>query len=230
MEHEKRYEDVRDVLAAGIDVFSTVNVQHLESLNDQVTQLTGIRVRETIPDAVLSEADEMVLVDVTPEALIARLRAGKVYRPERVPAALGNFFKIENLSALRETALRQVAEGVEQERLVREAPVARRREEQLIARAAPQAISERLLALVTPTPRSQRVVRRAWRSAQRLGAELDLLVVRPPGRRRAGRSASNWRRCGDWPRCWARTCCSRRPTTWRRRRSGWRARAAPPTC
>jgi two-component system, OmpR family, sensor histidine kinase KdpD len=181
VEHEKRYEDVRDVLEAGIDVFSTVNVQHLESLNDQVTQLTGVRVRETIPDAVLSAADEMVLVDVTPEALIARLRAGKVYPPERVTAALGNFFKIENLAALRETALRQVAEGVEQVRLVRDAPLAGRREDRLIASAGPQVISERLLALVTPTPRSQRVVRRAWRSAQRLGAELDLLVVRPPG-------------------------------------------------
>jgi two-component system sensor histidine kinase KdpD len=180
-EHEKRYEDVRDVLEAGIDVFSTVNVQHLESLNDQVTQLTGVRVRETIPDAVLSAADEMVLVDVTPEALIARLRAGKVYPPERVQAALGNFFKLENLAALRETSLRQVAEGVEHERLVRDGPGVRGREDRLITRAAPQVISERLLALVTPTPRSQRVVRRAWRSAQRLGAELDLLVVRPPG-------------------------------------------------
>jgi two-component system sensor histidine kinase KdpD len=181
VEHEKRYEDVRDVLEAGIDVFSTVNVQHLESLNDQVTQLTGVRVRETIPDAVLSAADETVLVDITPEALISRLRAGKVYAPERVQAALSNFFKIENLAALRETALRQVAEGVELERRGREAPVVRRREDSLVARTTPQVISERLLALVTPTPRSQRVVRRAWRSAQRLGAELDLLVVRPPG-------------------------------------------------
>ena len=180
VEHEKRYEDVRDVLAAGIDVFSTVNVQHLESLNDQVTQLTGVRVRETIPDAVLSAADEAVLVDVTPEALIGRLRAGKVYPAERIQAALGNFFKIENLAALRETALRQVAEGVELERRVRGSQVARR-EDRLLARSAPQAISERLLALITPTPRSQRVVRRAWRSAQRLGAELDLLVVRSAG-------------------------------------------------
>jgi two-component system sensor histidine kinase KdpD len=179
-EHEKRYEDVRDVLEAGIDVFSTVNVQHLESLNDQVTQLTGTRVRETIPDAVLSAADEVVLIDVTPEALIGRLRAGKVYPSERVAAALNNFFKIENLAALRETALRQVAEGVETKRLVRESSVARR-PDRLISTAAPQAISERLLALLTLAPRSQRVVRRAWRSAQRLGAELDLLVVRPPG-------------------------------------------------
>ncbi len=180
IEHEKRYEDVRDVLGAGIDVFSTVNVQHLESLNDQVTQLTGTRVRETIPDAVLSEADEVVLVDLTPEALIARLQAGKVYPRDRVPAALNNFFKIENLSALRETSLRQVAEGVEVKRLVREQPVTRR-DDRLLTSAAPQVIGERLLALVTPTPRSQRVVRRAWRSAQRLGAELDLLVVRRSG-------------------------------------------------
>jgi two-component system, OmpR family, sensor histidine kinase KdpD len=181
LEHEKRYEDVRDVLEAGIDVFSTVNVQHLESLNDQVTQLTGTRVRETIPDAVVAVADEVVLIDLTPEALIARLRAGKIYAPERVPAALGNFFKIENLAALRETALRQVAEGVEVKRLVREAPVGRR-EERLLDSQVPQAIAERLLALVTPTPGAQRVVRRAWRSAKRLGAELDLLVVRPAGR------------------------------------------------
>jgi two-component system, OmpR family, sensor histidine kinase KdpD len=185
VEHEKRYEDVRDVLGTGIDVFSTVNVQHLESLNDQVTQLTGTRVRETIPDAVLSSADEVVLIDLTPEALIGRLRAGKVYRPERVQAALNNFFKIENLSALRETALRQVAEDVEVKRLIREpSPIVRRDEEGLPASptAAPQAIAERLLALATLAPHSERVVRRAWRSAQRLDGELDVLVVRPPGR------------------------------------------------
>jgi two-component system sensor histidine kinase KdpD len=185
LEHEKRYEDVRDVLDAGIDVFSTVNVQHLESLNDQVAQLTGANVRETIPDAVLSAADEVVLIDLTPEALIARLRAGKVYRPERVPAALNNFFKIENLAALRETALRQVAEDVENKRFVRvpSAP-ARRDDEGLPAPAepGPQQIAERLLALATLAPHSERIVRRAWRSAQRLDAELDVLVVRPPGR------------------------------------------------
>ena len=185
LEHEKRYEDVRDVLAAGIDVFSTVNVQHLESLGDQVTRLTGAPVRETIPDEILSEADEVVLIDLTPEALIGRLRAGKVYRPERVPAALNNFFKVENLAALRETALRQVAEDVEVKRLVREpAPPARRDEQGLPAEgdAAPQTISERLLALATLDGESEHVVRRAWRSAQRLDAELDVLIVRPPGR------------------------------------------------
>jgi two-component system sensor histidine kinase KdpD len=190
VEHEKRYEDVRDVLNAGIDVFSTVNVQHLESLKDQVSQLTGTRVRETIPDEVLSSADEVVLVDLTPEELLVRLRAGKVYRPERVPDALNHFFKIENLSALRETALRQVAEDVEVKRLVRwpisdrSSPIVRRDEEGQAADGdtSPQPITERLLALATLAPRSEHVVRRAWRSAQRLGAELDVLVVRPPGR------------------------------------------------
>jgi len=185
VEHEKRYEDVRDVLDAGIDVFSTVNVQHLESLNDQVTQLTGSRTRERIPDEVLSAADEVVLIDLTPEALIARLRAGKVYAPERVPAALNNFFKIENLAALRETALRQVAEDVEVKRLVRvPSPVVRRDQEGLpaVVEGGPQPIAERLLALATLSAQSEHVVRRAWRSAQRLDAELDVLVVRPPGR------------------------------------------------
>ena len=185
VEHEKRYEDIRDVLEAGIDVYSTVNVQHLESLNDQVTQLTGARVRETIPDEVLSAADEVVLIDLTPEALIARLRAGKVYRPDRVQAALNNFFKIENLSALRETALRQVAEDVEIKRFVRDPPQPLRRDEEGLqppAPEAPQAIAERLLALATLARHSERIIRRAWRSAQRLDADLDVLVVRPPGR------------------------------------------------
>jgi two-component system, OmpR family, sensor histidine kinase KdpD len=185
VEHEKRYEDVRDVLDAGIDVFSTVNVQHLESLKDQVSQLTGTRVRETIPDEVLASADEVVIIDVTPEALIARLRAGKVYRPERVPAALNHFFKIENLSALRETALRQVAEDVEIKRLVREPGAPLRRDHDgpdVPQERGPQPISERLLALATLAPHSDFLVRRAWRSAQRLDADLDVLVVRPPGR------------------------------------------------
>ena len=175
LEHAKRFEDVQDVLEAGIDVFSTVNVQHLESLNDQVAELTGVRVRETLPDAVLASADEVVIVDLTPQALIERLRAGKVYAPERVPAALNNFFRAENLAALREVALRQVAERVEAHRLPRETNV--RRDDRIAEQAAPQAVGERLLALITPEPRSQRIVRRAWRSAQRLGGELDLLWV-----------------------------------------------------
>jgi two-component system, OmpR family, sensor histidine kinase KdpD len=166
LEHAKRYEDVEAVLDIGIDVFSTVNVQHLESLNDVVAELSGVKVRETVPDSVLQRADEVVLVDLTPEALLDRLRAGKVYPAPRVEAALNGFFRIENLIALRETALRQVAEESVAKRVIQ-----------------PDAhVGERLLALVEPEPGAQRLVRRAWRSAQRLGAELDVLWVQPPGR------------------------------------------------
>jgi two-component system sensor histidine kinase KdpD len=189
-EHAKRYEDVEEILAGGIDVISTLNVQHLESLNDRVTELSGIRVRETIPDAIVGRADEVVLIDLTPEALLDRLRAGKIYPAERIDAALNNFFRIENLAALREVALRQVAEEVGAKRLTTE--LVGSREESLAADAA-QAVGERLLALVEPYPGSQRLVRRAWRSAQRLGAELDLLWVRTPGQRL---SAENERSLG----------------------------------
>jgi two-component system sensor histidine kinase KdpD len=158
LQHAKRYEDVEDVLAAGIDVYSTVNIQHIEGLNDTVTELTGIRVRETIPDTMLSAADEVVLVDLTPQSLIERLRAGKIYKQDAIGAALDGFFKIENLASLREVALRQVAEEVEAKRVRAD-------------------IGDRLLALITPKPEAQRLVRRAWRSAQRLGAELDVLWV-----------------------------------------------------
>jgi two-component system sensor histidine kinase KdpD len=178
VEHVKRYEDVADVLSADIDVLSTVNVQHLESLNDQVAELTGVRVRETMPDAVLNTADEVVLVDLTPEDLLERLRDGKIYPPARVAAALNGFFRVENLQALREVALRQVAEEVEAKRLVRE-PLGMR-EERLFGGAEPQPIGERLLALVGLDERDERIVRRAWRSAQRLAAELDILVVHAP--------------------------------------------------
>jgi two-component system, OmpR family, sensor histidine kinase KdpD len=179
VEHEKRYQDIDDVLRAGIDVFSTVNVQHMESLNDQVAELTGIRVRETFPDSVLGSADDVVLIDITPESLIERLLAGKVYPEERVKGALENFFRIENLSALREVALRQVAEEIEAKRIPADSGAAPSRpgDERLVDTAASQAIGERLLALITPHPRAQRIVRRAWRSAQRLGADLDLLWV-----------------------------------------------------
>ncbi len=179
LEHGKRYEDIEDLLDAGIDVLSTVNVQHLESLNDQVAELSGVRVRETVPDSVLGRADEVVLIDLSPETLLARLRAGKVYKPERIDAALNGFFRIENLAALREVALRQVAQEVESKRLTTE--VVGTREDSLAADLA-QAVGERLLALVEPYPGSHRLVRRAWRSAQRLGAQIDLLWVAPPGR------------------------------------------------
>src|SRR5579863_9156419 len=97
--NRKRYDDIDEILAAGIGVTSTVNIQHLESLNDEVFEQTGVRVRETFPDRILDEADELVLVDLTPEALQERLRHGKVYPPDRVEAALGNFFRLDNLAA-----------------------------------------------------------------------------------------------------------------------------------
>jgi two-component system, OmpR family, sensor histidine kinase KdpD len=172
MRNAKRYQDIDEVLDAGIAVISTVNVQHLESLNDTVLELTRVRVRETFPDRILDEADEVVLVDLTPQALRERIQAGKVYRRDRVDAALTNFFRLENLNALREVALREVAEDVASRGDIGASdPLTR------------HAVSERVLALATPDPSSQRVVRRAWRSASRLGAELDVLWVRTPGQR-----------------------------------------------
>jgi len=169
--NEKRWQDIDEVLAAGIDVISTVNIQHLESLNDAIAELTDVRVRETFPDSVLESADEVVLVDLTPEALQDRIRAGKVYPRERANTALENFFRADRLSALRELALREVAEDVEA-----------RRQAVVLDPASAKAVAERVLALVTPEPRSQRILRRAWRSAERLGAPLDALWVHRPGR------------------------------------------------
>jgi two-component system sensor histidine kinase KdpD len=179
VEHKKRYDDIEEVLDNGIDVLSTLNVQHLESLNDHITELSGVRVRETIPDAILARADGVELIDLTPEALLERLRAGKVYPAERIDAALNNFFRVENLAALREVALRQVAEEVGAKRFTAELVPSRG---ESLAGSASQAVGERLLALVEPYPGAQRLVRRAWRSAQRLGADLDLLWVAPPGK------------------------------------------------
>ena len=180
VEHAKRYQDIEDVLDAGIDVYSTVNIQHLETLNDRVYELTGVRVRETFPDSVLASADELVLLDLTPEALTQRLRDGKIYPRERIAPALDSFFKVENLSALRELALREVAEDVESKRLVTPVEMLGTREEQLFG-DPPAPVAERILVLVRPDDRCNRLVRRAWRSAQRLAAELDLLYVAPPG-------------------------------------------------
>jgi two-component system, OmpR family, sensor histidine kinase KdpD len=171
MRNEKRWQDIEEVLAAGVDVISTVNVQHLESLNDAIFELTEVRVRETFPDRVLETADEVILVDLTPEALQERLRAGKVYPRERADVALENFFRTDKLSALRELALREVAEDVEARRAFR-----------TLEPLSQQAVSERVLALVEPQPKSQRILRRAWRSAQRLGSDMDALWVRPTGR------------------------------------------------
>ena len=161
------------MLDAGIDVFSTVNVQHLESLNDQIAELTGTRVRETIPDAVLAHADNVVLIDITPRGADRAPAAGKVYRPDRVQAALNNFFRVENLSALREVALRQVAEEVEAQAARQAAEDAERcAKSGWIDTAAAAAVGERLLALVTLSPAvpACRPPRMALSAAPRRGA------------------------------------------------------------
>jgi two-component system sensor histidine kinase KdpD len=111
--HPKRYQDVEELLAAGIDVFTTLNIQHIESLNDVVAQITGVTVRETVPDAVLERADEIELVDVSPDVLLQRLREGRVYLPDQASRALERFFREGNLMALRELALRQTAHRVD---------------------------------------------------------------------------------------------------------------------
>ena len=176
-EHAKRFEDVEEVLAAGIDVFSTLNVQHLESLNDHITELSGVRVRETIPDAILARAEEVVLIDLTPEALLDRLRAGKVYPSERIDAALNNFFRIENLAALREVALRQVAEEVGAKRLTSEL-VGARGAAWPATRPRPSGSACWRWCSPTrhPAPRTPRVA-----LCPSLGAEPHLSGVRAPG-------------------------------------------------
>jgi two-component system sensor histidine kinase KdpD len=166
----KRWEDIHMLLDAGIDVLTTMNVQHLESLNDQIWQSTGVRVRETIPDWVLKQADEVVMVDLTPRALLNRLERGVVYPPERARAALQNFFKESTLVALRELAMRQAAYTVE----------ARRPEEEGPGRApAPssQERQERLLLLIGPDPASAALIRRGQRVADYLRGDCVAVYV-----------------------------------------------------
>jgi two-component system sensor histidine kinase KdpD len=162
----KRWEDVQMLLDAGIDVATTMNVQHVESLNDQIWSSTGVRVRETVPDWLLKQADEVVMVDLTPQALLNRLARGVVYQPERAQAALQNFFKESTLVALRELAMRQAAYSVES-RLPDEPP---REVDEALATA-----TERLLLVLTPDPSSAALVRRGRRVADYLRA--DCLAV-----------------------------------------------------
>jgi two-component system, OmpR family, sensor histidine kinase KdpD len=162
----KRWEDVQVLLEAGIDVTTTMNVQHVESLNDQIWSSTGVRVRETVPDWLLKQADEVVMVDLTPQALLNRLARGVVYQPERAQAALQNFFKESTLVALRELAMRQAAYSIES-RLPDEPS-----RESADALAAP---AERLLLVLTPDPASAALVRRGRRVADYVRA--DCLAV-----------------------------------------------------
>jgi two-component system sensor histidine kinase KdpD len=168
----KRWEDVHDLLDAGIDVWTTMNVQHLESLNDQIWQSTGVRVRETVPDWILKQADEVVMVDLTPRALLNRLARGAVYPPERARAALENFFKESTLVALRELAMRQAAYVVESRLPADESPTMDGEHE--VGDGA-----ERLLLLVGPDPSTAALIRRGRRVADHLRAECWAAYVSP---------------------------------------------------
>lgn len=165
----KRYEDVKAILEAGIDVFSTVNIQHIESLNDLVAKLTGVVVRERIPDFVLDEADEVIVVDITPETLQERLQEGKIYAPEKIEQSLRNFFKRKNLIALRELAFREVADNLEE-----------------TADADGQtrycSVHERVLVCVSTQENSSQLLRRGARIATYMKARLYAIFVAHPDR------------------------------------------------
>lgn len=171
-EHAKRYQDVQDILAAGIDVVTTLNVQHLESLNDLVASITGVQVRETLPDRILDEADEVELIDIAPHALRQRMKHGNIYPPERVEAALNHFFREGNLTALREIALRLTAEKTETQL-----------EAYMTAHHIEQAWSttERVMVAFDARPRSRQVIRDAWRLAHSLHADLFAIHVEAIG-------------------------------------------------
>lgn len=168
--HEKRYQDVLDILEAGIHVMTAVNIQHLETLNDAVARVTGVRVRETVPDTFLDRADEVINVDVTVEELRNRLREGKIYRPEKVEQALTNFFRKGNLSTLRELALRAVADEVS------EKAASYRAREGL----EPALIPERVMVCMSSNPLAPRVIRAGARIAGRLGAKWFAVYVATP--------------------------------------------------
>jgi two-component system sensor histidine kinase KdpD len=161
-ERAKRWQDVMILLDAGIDVLTTMNLQHLESLNDQIRHITGIRVRETVPDWVIKQADEIVMVDVTPEALINRLKRGVVYEPEKAGRALENFFREQSLAALRELALRQTAHEVE------------------VRHETPRS-NDRLLIHITGEPTTAMLIRRGRRVADYLQAECFAVYVSETG-------------------------------------------------
>jgi two-component system sensor histidine kinase KdpD len=174
--HEKRYEDVLEILDAGIHVMTAVNIQHLETLNDAVARVTGVRVRETVPDTFLDRADEVINIDVTVEELRSRLRQGKIYKPEKVEQALTNFFRKGNLSTLRELALRAVADEVGEK-------AASYREREGLE---PALIPERVMVCMSSNALAPRVLRTGARIAGRLGAKWYAVYVETP-REKPGR-------------------------------------------
>ncbi|HLG63570.1 MAG TPA: universal stress protein [Ktedonosporobacter sp.] len=170
--HTKRYQDVQEILDAGIDVVTTLNIQHLESLNDLVASITGVRVRETLPDRILDQADEVELVDISPHALRQRMKHGNIYPHERIDAALNNFFREGNLTALREMALRRTAEKTETQ-------LQQYMTEHGIKGVWPA--SERVLVGFDHRPHTRRVIRDAWRLAHGLHADLIAVSIQPEG-------------------------------------------------
>ena len=178
-ERTKRWQDVQILLDAGIDVLTTMNVQHLESLNDQIWQITGVRVRETVPDWVVQEAEEVIMTDLTPRALLNRLERGVIYAPDKARRAMENFFRESNFVALREMALRQTAHEVEVRQSTQEAV------EDALRKLAPgdpvstvqAAAKERILIYVTPAPASAALIRRGRRVAEYLHADCFAVYV-----------------------------------------------------
>ncbi|PSB01209.1 universal stress protein [Merismopedia glauca] len=166
---EKRYQDVEQILGNGIDVYSTVNIQHLESLNDLVLKIAGVVVRERIPDRILEEADEVVVVDVTPETLQERLKEGKIYAPNKIDTSLQNFFQKKNLIALRELALREVADNVEEDGIES-------------TNKNYCNVRERVLVCVSTYPNSLQLMRRGARIAGYMNAKLYGLYVDNPNK------------------------------------------------
>ncbi|MDD1669161.1 MAG: sensor histidine kinase KdpD [Methanomicrobiales archaeon] len=184
--HPKRYQDVEELLGAGIDVYSTLNVQHLESLNDVIAQITGVIVRETLPDSVIDESTDIKLVDLPPPELLQRLREGKVYVPDQAARAIEEFFNDGNLHALREIALRRAAERVDDQM---------RAYMQVRGIPGPWPAGESILVCIGASPLSERLVRIARRQADRMNADWTAMYVETPSHHRISKGSKEqvWR-------------------------------------
>jgi two-component system, OmpR family, sensor histidine kinase KdpD len=166
--NKKRYMDVEEILNAGINVVSAVNIQHIESVHDIVQHITGVAVRERIPDRILDIAHEVILIDVSPEMLRQRLIEGKIYAQEKIDQALNNFFTKNNLGALRELSLREIADDVDEKLL---------KSDIFFTDSGPTGVAEKILVCVQYGPSAEKLIRRGWRIANRLNAELYVLNV-----------------------------------------------------
>ncbi len=169
--HLKRYQDVEDLLDAGIDVYTTLNVQHIESLNDVIEQITGVTIRETVPDSIIQRADDIELIDILPADLLQRLDAGKVYVPDQAQRALKKFFRPGNLAALRELSMRQAANRVDRQM---------RDYMQIRSISGPWAVREHIMVAISPSPLSARLIRSGYRMAQQLDADFLAVYIENP--------------------------------------------------